>query len=84
MSNHGVLCQTNVSLYLQFLNCASKNCLFLILFSLSVSPSASFCTQQSQSNLPLFFHTILASRMPQVKALLHKTLFFLGELTTEC
>lgn len=58
MSNHGVLCQTNVSLYLQFLNCASKNCLFLVLFSLSVSPSASFCTQQSQSNLLLFFHTI--------------------------
>lgn len=37
MSNHGVLCQTNVSLYLQFLNCASKNCLFLILFSLCLS-----------------------------------------------
>lgn len=85
MSNHGVLCQTNVSLYLQFLNCASKNCLFLILFSLPVSPSSSFCTQQSQSNLVLFFHTILTPRMPQVKALHHiTTLFFLGEFTTEC
>jgi len=59
MSNHNVLCQANVSLYLQFLNCASKNCLVLILFS--QSPLPSFYTQQSQTNVALFLHMISTS-----------------------